>query len=551
VTTRVLTAGQMQKVDAETIDRVVPGLELMERAGRSAANVILSRFGSPRAGGHHAAIFVGPGNNGGDGLVIARYLIHAGWICSIHMLKPGRECTPDTAKNYQRLLEMPRVRDSRAQALRECDVTRGDWVLQVREDLSDATLLIDCIFGTGFSGVPQGRAGEMIGVINRYASRERVPVVSIDIPSGVNGTTAAVEGEAVSASLTLTIGAAKTGLLFHPGRAHVGELRVVDIGFPDEIIDKHADDVHYLDEDAAAAKLPPRAPDIHKYGAGSVLLIAGSERYRGAALLSAEAAMRGGCGMVYLAVPEGIQAEISTALREAIVVPLPRTADGTIAPSAAAVLEPYVQKVDAVAVGPGIGRNEETDAFVRDFVRACPRPVVLDADGLTAFTSRAGDLALAASPLVITPHDGELSRLTGGAIPASGLERIAHAAAAARNLGVTLVHKGSPTLIAGVKGGVWINGSGTSALAKGGTGDVLTGLVVSLVAQWVARGRRAPGNVPDTHAQVLDAACVACFLHGRAGEIVSRVRGERGVIAGDLLGALGPAMVLLETASGG
>jgi NAD(P)H-hydrate epimerase len=248
-------------------------------------------------------------------------------------------------------------------------------------------------------------------------------------------------------------------------------------------------------------------------------------------------------------------------LREAIVVPLPRTDEGTVAPAAREMLAPYLSKADAVAIGPGLGRHDETDAFVREFVRTSTRPIVVDADGLTAFAGHAAVFARAQAPVVITPHDGELARLTGEQIPTAALERIAYSAQTARDLGVTLVHKGAPTLIAGRTGEVWINASGNSALAKGGTGDVLTGLVAGFLAQGFARMHRSAragagagaGASPDAAAestQAQDAACVACFLHGRAGEIVAGTRGLRGVIAGDLLGALGPAMVALETAAG-
>lgn len=528
---RVLTAEQMQKVDADTIAGGVPGIELMERAGRGVAGIIQARF--PRG---HAAIFVGPGNNGGDGLVVARLLIEAGWSCSVHLLKPGRECTPDTATNYERLAT---VRAS----LREFDANAPDWAAQAASDLPSATVLVDSIFGTGFSGAPRDRPAEVIALINRNSdgsssAGRHVPVVSIDIPSGVNGTTAAVDGEAVQADLTVTIGAAKTGLLFHPGRANVGELEVIDIGFPEKIVEKHSDRVFYLGREAAAAKLPARVSDIHKYKAGTALVIAGSERYRGAALLAGEAALRSGCGMLYLAVPEGIHAEIPTTLREAIVVALPQTKDGTIARGAHDTLASYVEKASAVAIGPGLGRNDETDAFVREFVARCPKPVVVDADGLTAFAGREMELKKAPAPATITPHGGELSRLTGDKIPTAALDRIAYSVTAAEKLGVTLVHKGAPTLIAGRDGEVWVNGSGTSALAKGGTGDVLTGLVVSFLAQAEAAG----GGVDSS----LEAACAACYLHGRAGEIEASERGERGVIASDLFVAVGRAMVELE-----
>jgi NAD(P)H-hydrate epimerase len=539
MTMRVLTASQMQEVDAETIARVCPGLELMERAGRGVAKAVLARYRTPNGGDHKAAIFVGSGNNGGDGLVAARLLVEAGWRCSIHLLKPAGELTPDSAKNYQRLHAVK----ARAGSLTEFDSTRPDWPERAREDLADVTLLVDSIFGTGSTGAPRGRAAEMIALMNT----RRLPIVAIDIPSGVDATTGDVPGEAVRATQTITIGVPKTGLLFHPGKAHTGELSVIDIGFPEEIIVAHADDVHYNDEAEAARRLPARAPDLHKYDAGVLLVIAGSERYRGAALLAGEAALRAGCGMVYLAVPEGIHREMSVALREAITVPLPRTADGTIALTATHALGSYVEKADAIAVGPGLGRHDETDAFVRELVRACGKPIVVDADGITAFAARADELKQAGGSIVITPHSGELARLTGETVPTTGPARVTFTAEVARRLGVTLVHKGAPALIASPGGRVWINASGSSALATGGTGDVLTGLVGSLLAQASARGS---GRGPGERAQPMDAACVGCFLQGRAGEIAARTRSVRGVIAGDLLESLGPALVALETVAG-
>ncbi len=544
---RVLTATQMQKVDEETIAHVVPGLELMERAGRGVARAILAGFanaGAPQ-GPRKAVIFVGPGNNGGDGLVVARYLLEAGWSCSTHLLKPATELTPDTTKNHQRLMAM------QSSALNELDATRPDYTERAREDLADVSIVVDCLFGTGVSGAPRGRAAEMIAMMNHTRTRG-IPVVAVDIPSGVDGNTGETPGDAVYAVQTLTIGAPKTGLLFHPGRGHVGSLGVVDIGFPDDIVAKHSDATYFLDDGEAALRLPARAPDIHKYQAGTLLVVAGSDAYRGAALLTAEAALRGGCGMVYLAVPEGIRREM-VSLREAITVPLPQTAAGTIAPgAAAAVLQPYLERADAIAIGPGLGRHDGTDAFVREFVLSAGRPVVVDADGLMAFAGSAGDFRKTKMPIVITPHDGEMQRLTGDRAPAGSLERIKFVRASAAKLGVTLLLKGAPTLIAGPDGDLWISGSGTNALATGGTGDVLTGLVGSLLAQSVGAIRRdAPGPSADLQAsQVTDAACVACFVHGRCGELAARSRGVRGVIAGDLLAALGPAIVALEGRSG-
>ncbi|MCI0451178.1 MAG: NAD(P)H-hydrate dehydratase [Candidatus Latescibacteria bacterium] len=516
---RVLTSEQMQKVDAETIDRVCPGLELMERAGRGVAKAILARYGKKGK----AVIFVGPGNNGGDGLVVARLLGEAGWQCSIHLLKTT-DLTPDTAKNYQRLDK---------KKVHEFDASRPDWPKRAHEDVTDATVIVDAIFGTGAKGAPRGRAAEMIALINA----QQVPTIAIDIPSGVDGTTGEVAGEAVRASETTTIGVPKTGLLFYPGKEYAGALSVIDIGFPDDVVEKHANAWFYLDEDAAAQKLPRRASDIHKYEAGTLLLIAGSEAYRGAALLAGEAALRGGCGMLYLAVPENIRAEVSVALREAVTVALPQTNAGTIARMATEALKKYLEKANAIAIGPGLGRNVETDAFVREFVASAHKPIVVDADALSAFADHADELARGNAARVITPHDGELKRLMGDSENESTpIGRLKDTAEVAKRLKVTLVRKGAPTLIASPDGSVWINSSGSSALATGGTGDVLTGLVGSLLAQ---------GAGPA------DAACVACFLHGRAGELAAADKGVRGVIAGDLIPLLGPAMRSLEARAGG
>jgi NAD(P)H-hydrate epimerase len=514
----------MQKVDEETIATTCPGIELMERAGRNVALFIRKKF-EPDAG--KAVVFVGPGNNGGDGLVIARYLCEAGWSCSVHLLKDPEKFTPDAAKNYQRFRK---ILKSNKKA-RQFDIDRPDWPDRAIEDTEDADVIVDAVFGTGITGAPRGKALDMIEFINGLDG----PVVAVDIPSGVNGTTGDAGGEAVIADLTVTIGAPKLGLMFHPGKSLAGEVTVVDIGFPDEIIEKHASNVRLLDRVEAAYGLPFRSPDAHKFSTGTLLLVAGSDQYRGAALLAGEAALRMGCGMVYLGVPQSIRPRIDVELKEAITIPLPETADGTISPDAAPLLAAYLERADALAIGPGLGRNDDTDGFIREFVAACGKPAVVDADAITAFAGR-GDLLGEIGPhLVITPHTGELKRLLEVDIPGSAPERVAATGELAEKLGLTLLHKGAPTLIATPGEGVWINSSGGSALATGGTGDVLTGLVGGLLAQ---------GAAP------MDAACSACFLHGRAGDYAAEDHGVRGVIASDLLLYLGPAVLELEAVVG-
>lgn len=517
----VLNNEQMQRVDAETIDRVCPGLELMERAGRGCAQVIRNHYGES---GGKAVVFVGPGNNGGDGLVIARCLVEAGWRCSVYLLKPPDKMTPDTAKNYQRLEELgDRV------GVTEC--SRSDWIQRAEEDVTDTDIVVDTIFGTGVTGPPRGPALDMIHLINDQIA----PVVAIDIPSGVDGSTGETPGEAVIATETLTIGAPKLGTLFHPGRFHCAEVSVIDIGFPEDIIEKHAGPLFLLDSAEAALRLPWRAPDIHKFDAGVLVLVAGSAAYRGAALLAGEAALRAGCGMVYLGVPESIRAGIDVALREVITVGLPETPAGTVAPGAVDVLAPYLDRADAVAVGPGLGRDSATDAFVSAFLQLLEVPAVVDADAINAFAGNWQALAAVRTALVLTPHSGELARLMDRDIPDRAPDRIAATTEVATALDAVVVHKGAPTLVAAPGEGVWINAPGSSALATGGTGDVLTGFIGSLLAQ---------GGEP------VDAACTATFLHGRAGDVAAEQMGKRGVIAGDLLWAVGEVMHEIEVLSG-
>ncbi|MCZ6765994.1 MAG: NAD(P)H-hydrate dehydratase [bacterium] len=519
----VLTNARMQKVDADTINRFYPGLELMERAGRKVAEFILTHF--PKEG-FKASIFVGPGNNGGDALVVARYLAEEERACSIHLLSDPEKFTMDGFKNYKRL----KGRMSKHRTLVEINATRPDWAALIRKDFIDATLIVDGLFGTGLSRDLEERAAETVGLINDSG----LPAVSLDTPSGLHGDTGRVLGCAVRADTTITMGYPKLGMLFYPGKEYVGDLIVADLGFPDEVLEVHSLGVYLLDQREAARRLPARAPDAHKYRNGTVVLVSGSREYTGATLLAAEAALRSGCGMVYAAVPESIRSMVEPALRELITFPVPETSDGTIGSGALETLKPYVEKADVLIIGPGLGRNDETAQVVRDLVTSASRRVVLDADGIGAFNGKSELLESVSSPLVLTPHSGELQRLLSVEIPREPLERIEMTREVAKTLGATLVHKGSPTLIANADGLAWVNHNGNSALATAGSGDVLTGLVGGIMAQG---------------ANTLDGACVACHVHGRAGELASEFLGVRGVIAGDVMDMVGEALRDLEDPS--
>jgi NAD(P)H-hydrate epimerase len=519
----VLTNARMRKIDEATIARFCPGLELMERAGRKVTEHILERFPDR---GFKAAVFVGPGNNGGDALVVARRLSEAGRACTVLYLAAPESFTMDTLKNYQRLQDKAKSYPH----LKELNLTRSDWMNLVGQELVGASVVVDGLFGTGLARPLEERA---LGVV-RMINESGVPAVSIDTPSGVNGDTGEVLGDAVRAQSTVTMGYPKLGLLFHPGKAHAGHLVVADLGFPDEVLQIHSMGIYLNDRAEAAKRLPVRREDAHKYQCGTALVIAGSRMYTGAVLLAAEAVLRSGCGMVYCAVPESVRGLVEPELREAITIGVPETKDGTIAPAAWPLLQAYVEKADVLVLGPGMSRHAETTRFVLDAVEKSPKPLVIDADGLNALEGNAKALSGSKVPVIITPHSGELSRLMGGEIPTTPLDRIEATREIARSLGVAVVHKGAPTLIASSGGEVWVNYNGTSALATAGTGDVLTGLIGGLAAQG---------------GSLVDAACAGCYLHGRAGEVAARVRGVRGVIAGDLLRYLGEPLLELEAAA--
>ena len=311
----ILTSAQMKRVDEETINRFCPGLELMERAGCKVAEFILETFNNN--GGVKAVIFAGAGNNGGDALVAARYLAEEGCECSVHMLKPLKNHSMDALKNLQRLEKLSK----RIRNLREVGTERSDWPDIAAKDLADATLIVDGLFGTGVKGPLRGRAKEAVEMMNSAWA----PVISIDVPSGVDGDNGTIPGTAVKADYTVTVGRPKLGLLFHPGRAHTGEMVVADIGFPQEVVDANSAGIFMLDGGEAARRLPVRPGDAHKYQCGSLLLLAGSRQYTGAAMLAAEAALRGGCGMVFAAVPESIKPIVQGEVSEAVVIALPET----------------------------------------------------------------------------------------------------------------------------------------------------------------------------------------------------------------------------------
>jgi NAD(P)H-hydrate epimerase len=474
----LVTPAEMADADRRTIAAGTPVEVLMERAGRAVARAVRRRLGGVY--GRRAVVVAGKGNNGGDGLVAARVLRVWGMRVAIFALADGI--------------------DRRALA----------------RELDRADIAVDAMFGTGFRGVLSGDAE---WVAEQLEART-LPVVAVDIPSGVDGLTGALDGPGIRASETVTFAAVKPGLLFDPGRERAGEIEIADIG-----IDTGAVAAGVTEEADVAAWLPARKPSTHKWEVGGVMVVGGHTGMTGAPMFVSHAGMRAGAGIVWCGVP-GQDAAAAGSGSEVITLALPATDEGALDTRAAATVLRDLDRFHALVVGPGLGGHERTQAAVTQLVADSPIPLVLDADGLNALR---GDLSplrvrhtMLASPIVLTPHDGEYTRLVG---EPPGADRIEAARRLATAADAVVLLKGSTTVIAepGDRGRVAVNTTGGPWLATAGTGDVLSGVV----GAFLARGAGA-----------FEAAAAGAWVHGRAADGA----GHTGMIAGDLIAAIPAAL---------
>jgi len=503
----VLTPDQARELDRATQAAGIPAEALMERAGRAVAQACVDLCGGIY--GRRAVAVCGKGNNGGDGFVAARQLARWGMRVAVVMLEdPGGLAEP-AAGNARRLGEA------------EVRIVRfSDSALQ--RELGRADVAVDALFGTGFRGMPEGGSATAIAALNG----SDVPVVAVDIPSGVDGANGTIASDAVRADLTVTFGGPKTGVVLLPGASNAGTVRVVDIGFPLELLRAN---VFLTEPRDVAPSLPSRPIDAHKREA-VLLVVAGSRRMTGAPRLVAGAAARMGTGLVQVAAPSDTLRVIQAGLTEATFLPLAETEDGTMAESAVDALLEAMEHATAVAVGPGLTTDPDTAGVIRKVVAESQIPLVVDADGLNAYAGDAAALSDRRAGAVLTPHDGEFTRLTGVKGRDIASDRLGHARRLAATTGAVSVLKGSRTVIAAPDGEVRINVTGSPALATAGTGDVLTGMIGGLLARGVSPW---------------DAGWSAAYLHGLAGMMAGREAGE-GVVAGDILPLITEAVAQVE-----
>jgi hydroxyethylthiazole kinase-like uncharacterized protein yjeF len=498
----VVTAREMRAIDQATIRDHVAGLTLMERAGGAVAAPLISLSGAPEPGSK-VVVVCGKGNNGGDGLVVARLLKRRRIGVSVYLVGKPAEVKGDALTNLKRC---------RRARIKVVELTKTTWKTFIR-DLEKCRLVVDAIFGTGFEGEPRGLAADAIRAINAC----RAGKIAVDIASGVDATTGAAS-LAVNAHVTITMGLPKRGQLLLPGKALTGRLEVADIGIPEAVIEGAGLTVGMPEAEDALAAIPERPPDAHKWTCGHVVCICGSTGLTGAAALTSESALRAGAGLVTLAVPRSLNAIMEVKLTEVMTLPVEETSRGSFSLRAYDVLMGLAGKADCVALGPGVSQNEETAELVRALVAILDKPCVLDADGINAFAGCPDRLKKPGYPLIITPHVGEASRLFGVDKADIAARRIEFAGEKARELGVVLVLKGAPTIVAGPDGRTFVNPTGNQSLATAGSGDVLTGIIAGLVAQ---------GAPP------LEAAYCGAFVHGRCAEPLGQSLG-RGLLAGEI-----------------
>jgi ADP-dependent NAD(P)H-hydrate dehydratase / NAD(P)H-hydrate epimerase len=511
---KLYTAEAMQEADRRTIaERGVPGLTLMENAGRGCALLIHERYGT--APSPKAVIVAGKGNNGGDGYVIARLLAEQGWRVMTLVLGHGEEISGDARSNLERLPP---------DSIRFCPEGIAAW----SEELAQATIIVDALFGTGLSREISGPTAWTVNLINA-AGR---PVVAVDIPSGIHGTTGKILGTAIRAELTVTFDGAKPGHVLYPGTEYVGDLQVVDIGIPESFLARpHG--YEFIDAAAAAALIRPRRRTAHKGSCGHLLIIAGSRGKTGAAALAANSAVRAGSGLVTLAVPASLHDILELKTTEAMTVPLDDERRGYLTSLALTDIQALLPGKNALALGPGLSLDRETATLVHRLLLEVKLPLVLDADAINAIAEQPELLRKASShPVILTPHPGEMSRFMGISVAQIEADRIAAAHEAAVRHGVHIILKGARSISAAPDGRIAINGSGNPGMASGGMGDVLTGIVASLLGQ---------GYPP------FDACKLGVFLHSTAADMVAADKGEIGLTATDVLEQLPYAYKFLVT----
>ena len=501
---KVVTADEMREIDRRAIEEFgIPGVVLMENAGRGAAEVIEEIANEIEAG--RILIIAGKGNNGGDGHVVARHLVNRGIDCEILLIGKVKDVKGDARINLDTAIKMG---------------------IEVREETSDISivenyialsdLVVDALLGTGLTKEVSGFYMQTIEAINAF----ELPVVSLDIPSGLDSTTGEPLGLAVEADVTVTFCLPKVGTILYPGADYAGELELVDIGAPYELLENRGKKTSLLLQADVEEILLPRDADSHKGTYGHLLLVAGSTGKSGAAVMAGRSAMRSGAGLVTVAGPSSINNVLETNLIEVMTEPLVDMDGGFLGSGAVKKVLSLLEGKSALVLGPGLSREEETGNFTRAILEKLAIPAVIDADALWHLSAHAEHIKKCKAPLILTPHPGEMATLLGISTKEVQQDRINVARTFSTNFDCYLVLKGARTIVATPEGDIFINMTGNPGMATAGTGDVLCGIMGSFLAQGYS---------------TLESALAAVYIHGEAGDRVAEEKGDAGLIATDII----------------
>lgn len=503
---KVVTTEQMRAMERQAVDAGISEDTLMESAGLATARRIGQLFDTLR--GRRVVVLVGPGNNGGDGMVAARYLADWGALVTLYMA---------TARRRDDKFE-----DCQARRVRvvEAEDDHDQW--QLGSYVSLAEVVVDAMLGIGTDRPLEGPIRDAVASIQKFGTNHRdIHLVAVDVPSGMNSDTGETDGVCFPATLTLTLGAPKTGLFRFPGAAFTGEVETLPIGLPDGAGAQV--DMELADRDSIAGVLPRRPRDGHKGSFGSVLLVAGSRRFAGAPVLAASAAYRAGAGIVTLATAEPVYLLAAPRLLEQVHLPLPASAEGGISAASAGAVANAMNRAAATVIGPGLGDTEETRRLVQALLLSADEegpPIVVDADALNALAGLEGWHASLKSHAVLTPHPGEMARLLGRSTEQVQHDRVGAARESSDAWGQTLVLKGAYTVVASPGERTTLIPFANPLLGTAGTGDVLAGIIGALLAR---------GMTPH------DAAVAGAYVHGAAAERLRPELGASGMLASDLL----------------
>ena len=515
----LVTAEEMRLLDRATIEGGhASGEALMERAGAGVVEAMERRYGPTL--GLRVLVLCGTGNNGGDGLVAARHLRARGAEVHVGVLGDHTRVRGEALVHLDRLT---------ATGITVASIADEDELERLVASRDEWDLALDALLGTGARGEPEGLLAAAVQVLRRLDDGG-THVIALDLPTGVHADTGEIARRAVRADLTVTFGCPKRGHFLYPGRAFVGALEVVDIGLATGALAATPTPVSLATATAMAALLPARDPRAHKSSVGRVLVVGGSVGLTGAVALAARAALRAGAGYVQAAIPSSLNDVLEVKLTEEMTLPMPETAERTLAIAALEPLLARAAQADVIALGPGLSRHREAAELARRVVAECDRPLVIDADGLNAFEGHTDALMRAPGARVLTPHLGEMHRLTGVDPGTLEARRIDAAREWAQRWRSVVVLKGAPTVTASPEGQATVNPTGNPGMATAGMGDVLTGAIAALIAQGLAP---------------YDAARLGVYAHGMAGDLAAGEMGQYGLAAGDALESLPLALLAL------